>query len=198
MMKQKLCAALLLTCCLPAWADHDEDDKHLNGYELSFASPSSRRIDVMSSQLYEAAGTPAEIIGRAQNCVAKYVSNEPSSSSGVLGVFGAKGQHSSSSDPEQPALESADLDNGVLVAHSRAPYRHLLLSYEAKSRFSVEAKDGRFKIVQTELAYRQLDTGNDASQDFAPIQRLAITGWDDALEALQEVGNNVAECIQAK
>lgn len=196
-MIRTFCVALLLACSLPAWAGHDEDDKHLNGYSLSFASPSSRRIEVMTSPLYEAAGTQAEIINRAQACVAKYVSNEPGVSNGVLGI-GAKGRHSSSADAEQPVLESADPDNGALLAHSRAQYRHLLLSFEARAKFSVAAQDGRFKIVQSDLAYRQLDTGNDASQDFSPIQRLAVTGWDGALEALQEVSDNVAECIEAK
>ncbi|MDB5988263.1 MAG: hypothetical protein JWR16_3316 [Nevskia sp.] len=196
-MNKKLCVMLLLACSLPAWADHDEDDKHLNNYTLTFASPSSRRIDVMTSQIHEASGSAADIINRAQDCVARYVSNEPATSNGVLGI-GAKGRHSASSDATQPVLESADPDSGVLMAHSRAPYHHLLLSFEARSRLSVEAKDGRFKIVQNDLAYRQLDTGNDASQDFSPIQRLAVTGWDGALEALQEVSDNVAECVEGK
>lgn len=196
-MHKRLLSLLLMISAQPTWADHDADDKRLNNYQLEFASPTSRRIDVMTSQLFESHGTSAEIIGRAQSCVAKYVSNTPSTSTGVLGIIGAKGQHSSSSDIEQPVLESADPQNGTLVAHSRAQYHHLLLSFEVRSKFSIDAKDGRFKIVQSDLAYRQLDTGNDAVQDFSPIQRLAVTGWDDALEALQDVSDEVAECIQS-
>jgi hypothetical protein len=196
-MHKKLLLLLLMTCVQPTWADHDADDKKLNDYQLEFASPTSRRIDVMTSRSFETGGTSAAIIERAQNCVTRYVSNTPNTSSGVLGIIGAKGQHSSSSDVEQPVLESADPQSGTLVAHSRAQYHHLLLAFEARSRFSVDAKDGRFRIVQTDLAYRQLDTGNDVAQDFSPIQRLAVTGWDDALEALQEVSDKVADCIQS-
>ncbi len=195
-MKKILGLMLLSACAFPAWADHDYDDRHLNGYELGFESPSSRHIEVMSSHSYDTSGSQSDIIGRAQVCVEKHVSNAPNASTGVLGIIGAKGQHSSSSDATEPVVESADSDSGKLQAHARAPYRHLLLSYEARSRLSVEAQDGHFRIVQTDLAYRQLDTGTDAQQDFSPIQRLAITGWDDALEALQEVSDRVASCIK--
>jgi len=197
-MYRKFPLLLLMICAQPGWADHDADDKKLNDYQLEFASPTSRRIDVMTSRLLEARGTSAEIIGRAQACITKYVSNTPNTSNGVLGIIGAKGEHSSSSDIEQPVLESTDPQSGALVAHSRAQYRHLLLSFEARSRFSIDAKDDRFKIVQSDLAYRQLDTGTDTTQEFSPIQRLAVTGWNDALEALQEVSDEVAECIQSR
>lgn len=189
----KLFCLLLLVFSTVARAEHDADERHLNGYELVFAGPDSRRIERMDGPVYRSSGSATDIAGRAHDCFIRYVSDKPNSPTSVSGVLGNQGEHSSSQD--SPVIEGDDPGKGMLFAHSRAPFRHFFLAYEARSRFELDAKDGSFRIVQSDLGYRQLDTGNGSYQDFTPIQRLALTGWDSALEALQEVSEQVAACI---
>lgn len=96
-----------------------------------------RLITKMISPTYQAPGSARDIILRAQTCVAKHLSNNK-----VANI------------PGGPVIEVSQPENGFLVANSRVPYRSLVLvQMSVKSRFTIEAREGRFRITQTDLQY---------------------------------------------
>lgn len=84
-----------------------------------------------------------------------------------------------------------DDGSGRLVAELRVEYRSFLTSYGVRSRLQVEAGDGRFSIIQSELG-RGESAGGDGEETYAPI---AENGGDKALDALIEAENRIVDCL---
>ena len=159
------------------------------------------KIVKLTSPVYQAQGsTAAEIIQKAQSCVAKHLSNDEvatsgSSASGFFGAMAGQGHNVNSSIAGGALIELSDPANGQLIANSRADYRFMLLANSVKSRFILEAKEGRFRITQTNLESVQKNTGNMRNDGYDMMIKRKGTGWDKALTATTDAEKKVVDCI---
>src|SRR5690606_10435620 len=114
------------------------------------------KIMKMTSPVYQMEGSPEQIIQRAHGCVARHLTNDEVATSGssAYGYFGAiagQGHNVNSSVAGGSLIELSDPASGLLIATSRVDYRAMLLSHSARSRFTVEAREDRFRIIQSNL-----------------------------------------------
>lgn len=138
----------------------------------SLASPAAAHeyLTDLTSQIYQAQGTPKEIATRAQTCMAQ--SLRPGS---------VNAQQFVSSEP----------DNGVIVAQSAVSFGSFPV-WEARSRFTFEARDGRFRITQTGI-----EMFNDMGGGWQPIGKWAGSPWKKAEAAFTASADAVAQCVIA-
>src|SRR5690606_7826440 len=83
----------------------------------------------VTGEVFQTQGTPREIAARANTCIAV---------------------HLSSGSAEDPLIISTDLDGGMIVARNSIEYGSLP-RWKISSRFTFEAREGRFRIEQTSL-----------------------------------------------
>jgi len=158
------------------------------------------KIVKLTSPVYQTQGSAAQIIQKAQGCVAKHLSNDEvatsgSSASGLFGAMAGQGHNVNSSVAGGSLIELSDPANGQLIANSRADYRFMLLAFSVKSRFVIEAKEGRFRITQSNLEKLQKSTGNMQNDGYNAIIRRKGIGWEKALAATTEAEKLVVDCI---
>ena len=87
-------------------------------------------LNEVTSQVYQMAGTPREIASRATTCIA---------------------QNLRSGTTDAPLILSSDLDNGLIVAQNALRFDAKANEWQIRSRFTFEAREGRFRITQTDL-----------------------------------------------
>ena len=158
-----LIAMLGITAAAILSAAH-ADNENFGGYLLRV---DGRHIDEFRRPSQQAAGTPAEILARAQNCLARTVSPAPGESL-IVGL-----------DPA----------NNLLVANSYADYTGFQFSGRAHARMTIHTGNGWFGISQTNIERAQ----NGAA--YIEVEKGAGEGWNKALEALQAVSDGVAACV---
>jgi hypothetical protein len=125
----------------------------------------------VTSQVYQAAGTPKEIATRAQTCIA---------------------QNLRSGTVNAPQIVSSDLDNGIIVAQSALETGSFPV-WKLRSRFTFEAREGRFRITQTGLEWFN-DTGSGA---WLGIGKWWGSPWKKAEAAYAASADAVAQCVIA-
>jgi hypothetical protein len=124
----------------------------------------------ITSQVYQTSGTPKEIATRAQTCIAQNL--RP-------GTVNA------------PQIVNSDLENGVIVAQSAVRFGSLP-EWQARSRFTFEARDGRFRISQTGM-----EMFNDMAGGWQPIGKWTGSPWKKAEAAFTASAEAVAQCVIA-
>jgi hypothetical protein len=103
------------------------------GIVLLTASPAAAEdLLFVTSEVYQTPGSQSEIARRGQQCIAKNL-------------------HAT----DAAVILSADMDAGVVVARNALEYG-AFPRWKIRSTFTLEAKEGRFRIVQTNLE-RYLD-----------------------------------------
>ena len=122
----------------------------------------------VNSQVYQTPGTPKEIATRAQTCIAQNL-------------------RPGTVDAQQ--IVSSDLDNGIIVAQSALEYGSLPV-WKIRSRFTFEAREGRFRIIQTGLE-RFYDTGTG----WGPIGKWWGSSWKKAEANFVASADVVARCV---
>ena len=127
------------------------------------ASREARPILRMSGVKYSIPGSATQIIGTAEQCAA-------GQSGAITGA-------------------SREPDNGWLVADSRADYRQKGRR-SVKARLAVEAGEGNFRIVFTELATSPAD-----AVSYAPLIQQDGPGWESALVAVIGVEQGLLDCM---
>ena len=160
------------------------------------------KIVKMTSPVHQTQGSAAQIIQKAQGCVARHLSNDEvttsgSSASGFLGAMAGQGHNVNNAVAGGSLIELSDPANGQLIASSRADYRFMLLSSSVRSRFVIEAKEGRFRIIQSNLESLQKNTGNMRNDGYRTMIRRKGTGWDKALAATTDAEKKVTDCIMS-
>ena len=97
-----------------------------------FASPAvaEEYATEVNSQVYQTPGTPREIATRGGTCIA---------------------QNLRPGTTEAPLIMNSDLDNGVIVAQSALEFYAKANVWRIRSTFTFEAREGRFRINQTNL-----------------------------------------------
>jgi hypothetical protein len=136
---------------------------------VACASTSSWAADYLTevtSDVYQTTGTPKEIAQRASTCISQNL--KPGLSDAQL-------------------IISSDLDGGTVVARNAISYPDGLMQWEVRSTFTFEAREGRFRIVQTSL--------ERFNQRWAPIGKWTGSGWKKAEAAFTASAAAVAQCV---
>lgn len=148
--------------------------KYLVSLAVAIAAATSAQaaeyLTEVASEVYQAEGSTREIATRAQTCMSQHLA------SGVTG-----GQ----------LIINADLDGGIIVANSAIEYGSLP-RWKIRSRFTFEARDGRFRIQQTNLERfnDQFNVGWNA------IGKWTGSQWREAETAFVASAATVAQCVQ--
>lgn len=124
----------------------------------------------VSSEVYQAQGTTNEIAARARTCMSQHLAS---------GVTGGE------------LIISADMEAGIIVANSAIEYGSLP-RWKIRSRFTFEAREGRFRIQQTNLERfnDQFNVGWNA------IGKWSGSQWRGAEAAFVASAATVARCVQ--
>jgi hypothetical protein len=120
----------------------------------------------VTSEVYQASGTPKEIAARASTCISQNL--RPGTTDAQL-------------------IISTDLDGGIVVARSGISYPDGLMQWEVRSTFTFEAREGRFRIVQTSL--------ERFNKQWGPIGKWAGSGWKKAEAVFSASAAKVAQCV---
>jgi hypothetical protein len=120
----------------------------------------------VASEVYQTTGTPKEIAIRANTCISQNL--KPGTTDSQL-------------------IISSDLDGGTIVARSAIVYPDGLLQWEVRSTFTFEAREGRFRIIQTNL--------ERFNQRWGPIGKWTGSGWKKAEDVFATSARVVAQCV---
>jgi hypothetical protein len=125
-------------------------------------------LTVVTSEVYQTPGTPKEIATRASTCIS---------------------QHLAAGTTDAQLIISSDLDGGTIVARSALEYGSLP-RWKIRSRFTLEARDGRFRIEQTNL-----ERFNEMGGGWGPIGKWTGSQWKKANETFVASATDVARCV---
>ena len=123
----------------------------------------------VASDVYQTTGTPREIATRANICIS---------------------QHLAPGTTDSALIISNDLDGGIIVARSALKYPDGLMNWQVRSTFTFEAREGRFRIAQTNL-----ERFNDMVGGWGRIGKWSGSGWKRAEAAFAASAAAVAQCI---
>lgn len=118
---------------------------------------------------YSIPGTAAQIVGKAQLCLSRR-----DSGAGIV---------------------STDRAGGRLVAVSRVEHGAGPAPGIVKGRLAVEAGEGGFSIVLSDLGTLQDPPGDGRDEVFSPLLMRADSGWEAALDAMIGVEQALLDCM---
>lgn len=136
---------------------------------LSLALAPPDYLTTVQSEVIEAHGSPAEIAARGEACMAQYLGS---------GVQGGE------------LIVSRDPAAGVVVSRNSVSYRDGLLEWQMRSRLTLEAREGRFRLTHTGI-----ERFNDQGGGWSAVGKWWGSGWQKAETALKDVSAAVADCI---
>lgn len=157
---------LALLATSPVLADQTEFQGHAIEAE---GVADARQVLRVRGTRYAIPGTPAQIVGKAQLCLAR-----KDSGAGVVSVDAAAGR---------------------LAAISRVEYRDVPSNRLVKGRLTVEAGEGSFSVVLGNLGILQGVPGETADEVFSPLSLRPGSGWEPALAALIGVEQALVDCM---
>lgn len=128
----------------------------------------------VTSEVFQTTGTPKEIATRANTCIS---------------------QNLTRGSTDDPLIISSDLDGGVIVARNSMEYGSLP-RWKIRSRFTFEARDGRFRIEQTNLERfnTNLLTGVES---WGPIGKWTGSRWKEVTGKFEQSTTAVAQCVMS-
>jgi hypothetical protein len=137
---------------------------------ISFTQPAvaAEYFTSLTSTVYQAPGTQQELAARGLKCISQIL---------TVGTT------------DSPIIIHSDLAAGTVVARSAMKYGSFP-EWQIRSRFTFEAKDGRFRVVQT-----QLERFNDMGGGWGRIGKWAGSGWKKAEDAFQMSEMVVSQCV---
>ncbi len=138
----------------------------------ALASPAAAAdyLTEVSSQVYQTPGTTREIAMRANTCIA---------------------QNLRSGTVNAPQIVSSDLESGVIVAQNALKFGSLP-EWQIRSRFTFEAREGRFRISQTGI-----EMYNDMAGGWGGIGKWWGSPWKKAEAAFAAAADAVARCVMS-
>lgn len=137
---------------------------------LASPAAAAEYLTSVESQVYQTPGTPKEIATRASTCIA---------------------QNLRSGTVNAPQIVSSDLDNGVIVAQNALRFGSLP-EWQIRSRFTFEAREGRFRISQTGL-----EMFNDMAGGWNGIGKWWGSPWKKAQATFEASATAVAACVMS-
>jgi hypothetical protein len=129
-------------------------------------------LTTVTSEVYQTKGTPRELATRSNICIS---------------------QHLAPGSTDSQLIISSDLDNGTIVARSVIQFDNDslgLLVAKGRSVFTFEAREGRFRIEQTNL-----ERFLDGASGWKPIGKWFGSNWERAQEAFAKSADEVAQCV---
>ena len=135
---------------------------------LSAPAGAAEYLTSVTSEVYQITGTQREIATRASTCIS---------------------QHLSPGTVDAQLIINSDLDGGTIVARN-AIDQGGLMRWQLRSRFTFEAREGRFRIEQTAL--ERFNQGR-----WGPIGKWAGSQWRGAEGAFRGSADAVARCVLA-
>ncbi len=160
----------------------------IDGFKLTY-DEAGHQILQITSAVRELEGTPAALTSRAQLCAPRSFSTSSTTQASVLEALG--GGFAATKKEPVPVIEFSDKESGQLIANSVAPYTAALLTYLARSKITFEAKEGRFRVIQTDMATARAD----GKADYLPLVAVWGTGWEKATKALNTKVEAFISCI---
>lgn len=142
------------------------------GSMAATSAQAAEYLTEVTSEVYQTQGTTSEIAARARTCMSQHLAS---------GVTGGE------------LIINADLEGGVIVANSAIEYGSLP-RWKIRSRFTFEARDGRFRIQQTNLERfnDQFNVGWNA------IGKWSGSQWRGAETAFVASAATVAQCVRTE
>lgn len=137
---------------------------------MASPAPAAEYLTEVTSQVYQTAGTPKELATRAFTCIAQNL-------------------RPGTVDAQQ--IVSSDLENGVIVAQNALRFGSLP-EWQIRSRFTFEAREGRFRISQTGI-----EMFNDTAGGWGGIGKWWGSPWKKADAAFAASADAVARCVMA-
>jgi hypothetical protein len=135
---------------------------------LIAATPAAaEQLESVTSAVFQTSGSSKEIARRANGCIAA---------------------HLAPPKKDAPLIVSSDLEDGTIVARNSVEYGGGLSSGKVRGRFLFEARDGRFRIEQTELER------SDQLGGWSRIGKGWGSDWKKAEEAFSASASAVALC----
>ena len=137
------------------------------------AAPASAE-EVLTSipgEVQQASGSAKDIAGRAATCMSQFLS--PGTVDADLFI-------------------NKDTDGGIIVARSALEYEQRLISWNVRSVFTFEARDGRFRIEQTNL-----ELFGTYTNSWGPIRKGFGSVWKGAAAAFSTSAEKVSKCVIA-
>jgi hypothetical protein len=125
-------------------------------------------LTTVTSEVYQTTGGVREIAARASTCIS---------------------QHLAPGTVDAQLIISSDLDGGTIVARNAIEQGGLFGS-QLRSRLTLAARDGRFRIEQTAL--KRFNQGR-----WGPIGKWAGSQWRGAENAFRTSADTVARCVMA-
>ena len=141
---------------------------------MSAAPPEREYLTEVQSDVIEATGTAAEIASRGQACMSQILAGGTVSADIIL---------------------SSDTERGVIVARNAQEYSEGfmgLLVWQMRSRMTLEAREGRFRVTHS-----QIERFNDQAGGWGPIGKWNTSGWQRAEAELRSTLATIANCIVA-
>lgn len=135
--------------------------------EVEVASAAEYLTDV-TSEVYQFAGTPKDTATRANTCIS---------------------QHLAPGTTDSQLIISSDLEGGVVVARNALEYGNFP-RWKIRGILTFEARDGRFRIKQTNL-----ERFNDMGGGWGPIGKWTGSQWKKAEDAFIASAMTVAQCV---
>jgi len=132
------------------------------------AHAENQYLTAVTSEVFLATGTPKELATRASTCISQIL---------APGTVDAQ------------LIISSDLDGGVVVARNALEYGGVARQ-KIRGRFTFEARDGRFRIEQTNL-----EAFSSVLKRWASIGKWAGSGWKKAEAAFASSATEVANCV---
>lgn len=133
---------------------------------LSASAGAAEYLTSVASEVYQIPGTPKTIATRAKTCISQNL--KPGTTDSQL-------------------IISSDLDGGTIVARSAIVYPDGLANWEVRSTFTFEAREGRFRIIQTNL--------ERFNQRWGPIGKWTGSGWRKVEGVFATSATVVAQCV---
>jgi len=126
-------------------------------------------LSIVTSEVIPAQGSARDIAARGRICISQHLAS---------GIVGGE------------LIVNADLEAGIVVANSAIEYGSMP-RWKIRSRFTFEARDGRFRIQQTNL-----ERFNDQfNVGWNPIGKWTGSQWKGAEAAFSSSASLVAQCV---
>lgn len=125
-----------------------------------------RKVLAMHGSAYSIPGSPAQVIGKAQACLARRDSG--------VGII------------------SVDAANGRLLGISRTRYRSAGSDHILRSRWNFEAGEGSFSVRYTDLAEVR---EQGATEVYDPLPLLNGGDWEEALAPVVALEQVLLDCM---
>ncbi|MGV3720614.1 MAG: hypothetical protein ACO1SX_06855, partial [Actinomycetota bacterium] len=77
-------------------------------------------------------------------------------------------------------------------SRSAVEYRDGMLEWQMRSRLTLEAREGRFRLTHTSI-----ERLNDQAGGWSPVGKWWGSGWQKAEAALKNISAAIADCITA-